>query len=228
MTSFVVSASERVQNFDNPTWRLWFACWCGLHRYSVSNLVCFVFQWKVKLLMLVVLFINVAVGCQFWKRCWKVLIVEGAGWNKMALGINTSLKIEFWRLFAVIYNYQTLNLVYVFNNYNCCFRVNRKMDGTMDHRLLMLQDMRSQNYDSIRFASYRTASKLRFVQKKAHCTLCTVGFYDLFIVCFCSKQCWYLERDRNIPWKWAEHVGCQCWGECIAFGNTDIITLSQS
>lgn len=49
------------------------------------------------------------------------------------------------------------------------------MDGTMDHRLLMLQDMRSQNYDSIRFASYRTASKLRFVQKKAYCKLSQVN-----------------------------------------------------
>lgn len=32
----------------------------------------------------------------------------------------------------------------------------------------MFQDMRSQNYDAIRFASYRTACKLRFVQKKAN------------------------------------------------------------
>lgn len=39
----------------------------------------------------------------------------------------------------------------------------------VDHRLLMLQEMRSQNYDAIRFASYRTACKLRFVQKKANC-----------------------------------------------------------
>ena len=39
----------------------------------------------------------------------------------------------------------------------------------VDHRLLMLQEMRCHNYDAIRFASYRTACKLRFVQKKANC-----------------------------------------------------------
>lgn len=35
------------------------------------------------------------------------------------------------------------------------------------HRQL-LQEMRTQNFDMIRFASYRTACKLRFVQKKAN------------------------------------------------------------
>lgn len=35
-------------------------------------------------------------------------------------------------------------------------------------RLQLLQDMRQQNFDSIRFASYRTACKLRFIQKKVH------------------------------------------------------------
>jgi hypothetical protein len=45
-------------------------------------------------------------------------------------------------------------------------------DGTgrasSDHRLQLLQEMRGQNFDMIRFASYRTACKLRFVQKKAN------------------------------------------------------------
>lgn len=35
-------------------------------------------------------------------------------------------------------------------------------------RLQLLQEMRQQNFDSIRFASYRTACKLRFIQKKVH------------------------------------------------------------
>jgi predicted HTH transcriptional regulator len=35
------------------------------------------------------------------------------------------------------------------------------------HRQL-LQEMRSQNLDMIRFSSYRTACKLRYVQKKAN------------------------------------------------------------
>lgn len=45
-------------------------------------------------------------------------------------------------------------------------------DGTgrasSDHRLQLLQEMRGQNFDMIRFASYRTACKLRFVQKKVN------------------------------------------------------------
>jgi hypothetical protein len=40
--------------------------------------------------------------------------------------------------------------------------------ASSDHRLLLLQEMRTQNFDMIRFASYRTACKLRFVQKKAN------------------------------------------------------------
>lgn len=35
-------------------------------------------------------------------------------------------------------------------------------------RLQLLQEIRQQNFDSIRFASYRTACKLRFIQKKVH------------------------------------------------------------
>ncbi|XP_046677338.1 dystrobrevin beta-like isoform X2 [Homalodisca vitripennis] len=37
-----------------------------------------------------------------------------------------------------------------------------------EQRLQLLQEMRCQNFDMIRFASYRTASKLRFIQKKFH------------------------------------------------------------
>lgn len=42
---------------------------------------------------------------------------------------------------------------------------------TPDCRLQLLQEMRCQNYDMIRFASYRTACKLRYVQKKVYCKL---------------------------------------------------------
>ncbi|XP_011505315.1 PREDICTED: dystrobrevin beta [Ceratosolen solmsi marchali] len=35
-------------------------------------------------------------------------------------------------------------------------------------RLQLLQEMRKQNFDSIRFASYRTACKMRFIQKKVN------------------------------------------------------------
>ena len=59
----------------------------------------------------------------------------------------------------------------------CCRVVQRLADmatedgagrASSDHRLLLLQEMRTQNFDMIRFASYRTACKLRFVQKKAN------------------------------------------------------------
>lgn len=38
-----------------------------------------------------------------------------------------------------------------------------------DPRSQLLQEMREQNFDLIRFASYRTACKLRYVQKKCNC-----------------------------------------------------------
>lgn len=37
-----------------------------------------------------------------------------------------------------------------------------------EQRLQLMQEMRCQNFDMIRFASYRTACKLRFVQKKTY------------------------------------------------------------
>lgn len=44
------------------------------------------------------------------------------------------------------------------------------VSGT-DPRSQLLQEMREQNFDLIRFASYRTACKLRYVQKKCNCKL---------------------------------------------------------
>lgn len=38
-----------------------------------------------------------------------------------------------------------------------------------DPRTWLVEEMRACNFDMIRFASYRTASKLRFVQKKLNC-----------------------------------------------------------
>lgn len=36
-------------------------------------------------------------------------------------------------------------------------------------RYYFLQELRTQNFDLIRFASYRTVCKLRFIQKKTYC-----------------------------------------------------------
>jgi hypothetical protein len=58
-------------------------------------------------------------------------------------------------------------------------------DGTgrasSDHRLQLLQEMRGQNFDMIRFASYRTACKLRFVQKKVNRKLKTFSEYLIHV-----------------------------------------------
>lgn len=65
-----------------------------------------------------------------------------------------------------------------FSKSNCLFLVNvneiiyfsmtADRRATTDCRFQLLQEMRCQNYDMIRFASYRTACKLRYVQKKVH------------------------------------------------------------
>ncbi|XP_053618169.1 dystrobrevin beta-like isoform X1 [Plodia interpunctella] len=46
-----------------------------------------------------------------------------------------------------------------------------------DPRSLLLQEMREQNFDLIRFASYRTACKLRYVQKK--CNLHVIDIWNV-------------------------------------------------
>lgn len=51
------------------------------------------------------------------------------------------------------------------------FRMTADRRTMTDFRLQLLQEMRCQNYDMIRFASYRTACKLRYVQKKVYCKL---------------------------------------------------------
>lgn len=46
-------------------------------------------------------------------------------------------------------------------------------------RLQLLQEMRQQNFDSIRFSSYRTACKLRFIQKKVNREYSTTILYTI-------------------------------------------------
>lgn len=41
--------------------------------------------------------------------------------------------------------------------------------GSSDHRLALIHEMSAHNFDLIRFASYRSAMKLRFIQKKVSC-----------------------------------------------------------
>lgn len=44
-----------------------------------------------------------------------------------------------------------------------------RLSQSNDHRLAFLHEMQVNNFDLIRFASYRTACKLRFIQKKTNC-----------------------------------------------------------
>lgn len=39
----------------------------------------------------------------------------------------------------------------------------------VEPRVAILQDLRIQSFDNIRFASYRTACKLRYIQKSTNC-----------------------------------------------------------
>lgn len=43
------------------------------------------------------------------------------------------------------------------------------MQMEVEPRIAILQDLRLQSFDAIRFASYRTASKLRYIQKSTNC-----------------------------------------------------------
>lgn len=43
------------------------------------------------------------------------------------------------------------------------------LSGSSDYRLALVHEMSAHNFDLIRFASYRTATKLRFIQKKVSC-----------------------------------------------------------
>ncbi|XP_045461197.1 dystrobrevin beta isoform X4 [Harmonia axyridis] len=45
-------------------------------------------------------------------------------------------------------------------------QIGESSSGQADHRLALIHEMSSHNFDLIRFASYRTAVKLRFIQKK--------------------------------------------------------------
>lgn len=66
-----------------------------------------------------------------------------------------------------------LNLIFVYTLYLWItfFSMTTDRRSTTDCRTQLLQEMRYQNYDMIRFASYRTACKLRYVQKKVYCKL---------------------------------------------------------
>lgn len=49
------------------------------------------------------------------------------------------------------------------------------MDTEAPH-IAILQDLRLQSFDGIRFASYRTASKLRYIQKSTNCECVPIGW----------------------------------------------------
>uniref|UniRef100_A0A8C5ST54 EF-hand domain-containing protein n=1 Tax=Laticauda laticaudata TaxID=8630 RepID=A0A8C5ST54_LATLA len=52
-----------------------------------------------------------------------------------------------------------------------------KRGATMAERRQLFAEMRAQDLDRIRLSTYRTACKLRFVQKKCNCKYITDQFY---------------------------------------------------
>lgn len=46
------------------------------------------------------------------------------------------------------------------------------------HNVSILQDLRLQSFDTIRFASYRTASKLRYIQKSTNREYCQYSLFE--------------------------------------------------
>lgn len=53
----------------------------------------------------------------------------------------------------------------------------------MEPRVAILQDLKIQSFDTIRFASYRTACKLRYVQKSTNCKPVALGKIHWLISC---------------------------------------------
>lgn len=71
------------------------------------------------------------------------------------------------------------------NAFNCwyfnCFAAMQGQDNLSssgDHRLALIHEMSAHNFDLIRFASYRTATKLRFIQKKVSCKFNIISLKD--------------------------------------------------
>lgn len=91
----------------------------------------------------------------------------------------------------------------------------------------------AQDLDSIRLSTYRTACKLRFVQKKCNCEYDAMHFYlwyYIFLiipigrVIFCllsSAFGWHLECHRGFPREWPQHYGTRRWAlRCSSRGGT--------
>lgn len=106
----------------------------------------------------------------------------------------------------------------------------------------------AQNFDVIRLSTYRTACKLRFVQKR--CNRKSIKILISFqLLCnrvtnrnACSNVhtdvnwsqsvpsshsssggC--LEHDRSLSWQWAQHAGPQRWDQCVAVGDYPVFHL---
>lgn len=61
----------------------------------------------------------------------------------------------------------------------------------VEPRVAILQDLRLQSFDSIRFASYRTASKLRYIQRSTNRKYFFHDFFNPFFfvnIFFCSSK----------------------------------------
>lgn len=69
---------------------------------------------------------------------------------------------------------------------SCHFRI-VMMDPETAH-IINAQDLRLQSFDGIRFASYRTASKLRYIQRSTNCKSKSNQSNGIVFHCIVYKQ----------------------------------------
>lgn len=62
----------------------------------------------------------------------------------------------------------------------------------VEPRVAILQDLRLQSFDSIRFASYRTASKLRYIQRSTN-----RKYFQSFVSQFFLKKKNFLKSSHS-------------------------------
>lgn len=114
----------------------------------------------------------------------------------------------------------------------------RSMAGSSrvnDHTSQIFQEMKSQKFDNIRFSSYRTACKLRFVQKKLYCkweekTSCLIYYFKPLIATesygHTISQCKVYKPDRVTQERNVKHNNWQGPNEKWVYGLTVINMVS--
>lgn len=102
----------------------------------------------------------------------------------------------------------------------------------LEPRIAVLQDLRLQSFDLIRFASYRTASKLRYIQKSTNRKY--LGYRLPLVPCFNknpplphSSPGGHLECHWGISREWSQHPRAAEWSQRGALGDARLLLVSQ-